>query len=68
MQRVAARHFATVAGQVHPAPQPVQSRTPSRIRGGAPALGEHRAALLAELGYTWEDVISLQQQGVTRTP
>ncbi|WP_216851377.1 CaiB/BaiF CoA-transferase family protein [Acidisphaera sp. L21] len=65
-QHVAAGHFETVAGQVHPAPQPVLSRTPSRIRGGAPTLGEHNAALLADLGYSPEDVVSLEQQGVTK--
>ena len=48
-QHVAAGHFQTVAGQVHPAPQPVLSRSPSRIGGPAPRLGQD-AALLGGLG------------------
>lgn len=48
-QHAAAGHFQTVAGQVHPAPQPVLSRSPSRIRGPAPRLGQD-AALLEGLG------------------
>ncbi len=49
-QHQAAAHFQTVAGQVHPAPQPVLSRTPSRIGNPAPALGQDNAALLEGLG------------------
>ncbi len=49
-QHVEAVHFQTVAGHVHPAPQPVLSRTPSRIAHPAPALGRDNDALLQELG------------------
>ncbi len=65
-QHAANKTFQTVAGQVHPAPQPVFSRTPSRIRGPAPELGQDSAAVLRELGYTAADMISLQQQGTTK--
>ena len=65
-QHRASGHFETVAGQVQPAPQPVLSRTPSRIRGAAPELGQDTAALLQELGYQAADVVSLQQQGAVK--
>lgn len=67
-QHVANRHFTTVAGQMHPAPQPVLSRTPSRIRNPAPGLGEDTADLLHELGYDEAAVISLQQRGIAKVP
>ena len=66
-QHIAGGHFDTVAGQAHPAPQPVLSRTPSRIRGAAPELGQDTAALLHELGYDAADVVSMLQQGAANT-
>ncbi len=49
-QHVQAGHFQTVAGRVHPAPQPMLSHTPSRIAHPAPPLGHDNDALLQELG------------------
>ena len=49
-QHSASGHFQTVSGQVHPAPQPVLSRTPSRIAHPAPPLGNDNDALMRELG------------------
>ncbi len=65
-QHSANGHFAAVAGQVHPAPQPALSRTPSYIAGPAPNHGQDTADLLRELGYSAADVISLQQQGIAK--
>ena len=48
-QHEAAVHFQMVSGHVHPAPQPVLSRTPSRIAHPAPALGHDNDALMREL-------------------
>ena len=48
-QHVQAGHFATVAGRVHPAPQPVLSRTPSHIAHPAPTLGRDNDALIDEI-------------------
>lgn len=49
-QHLESAHFQTVSGQVHPAPQPVLSRTPSRIAHSAPPLGHDNDALMRELG------------------
>jgi crotonobetainyl-CoA:carnitine CoA-transferase CaiB-like acyl-CoA transferase len=40
------------------------SNTPAGVRHGAPALGEHSEALLAELGYQPSDIAELRVQGV----
>jgi crotonobetainyl-CoA:carnitine CoA-transferase CaiB-like acyl-CoA transferase len=47
------------------APTPVDlSETPGRYRERAPALGEHTDAILAELGYSAEDIGRLRADGV----
>lgn len=40
------------------------SRTPATIRRGAPRLGEHSEEILKELGYSAEDIGSLEKDGV----
>ena len=66
-QHRAGAHFQAIAERMQPTPQPVLSRTPSRVRGPAPDLGGDTAALLQELGYDAADVVSLQQQGAMTT-
>jgi alpha-methylacyl-CoA racemase len=44
------------------------SRTPAEIEKPAPALGEHTAELLAEAGYSAEEVQSLEEQGAAKGP
>jgi crotonobetainyl-CoA:carnitine CoA-transferase CaiB-like acyl-CoA transferase len=39
------------------------SRTPSRLISGAPEFGEHTDAILAELGYSADDISRLRQAG-----
>jgi crotonobetainyl-CoA:carnitine CoA-transferase CaiB-like acyl-CoA transferase len=39
-------------------------RTPASIRRGAPALGEHSAEILAEAGYSAEEIAGLKADGV----
>ena len=40
--------------------------TPAEIRRGAPALGEHSAEILAEAGYSAEEIAGLRADGVIR--
>jgi len=40
------------------------SRTPTEIRSGAPALGEHTEAILAEIGYSPAEMAELRSPGV----
>ncbi len=44
------------------------SRTPTAIRRGAPALGEHTQEILAELGYSAGDIAELRVEGVFGAP
>jgi formyl-CoA transferase len=43
------------------------SRTPTRVRAAAPALGAHDDEILAELGYSPEERAALRERGVTRS-
>jgi crotonobetainyl-CoA:carnitine CoA-transferase CaiB-like acyl-CoA transferase len=42
------------------------SATPGRVHGPAPLLGEHSRAILAEAGYTAEEIDSLITRGIVR--
>ena len=39
------------------------ARTPGKPRSAAPELGQDTETTLLELGYTWDDVIILKEQG-----
>ena len=53
-------------GSVIPMPGPVAkfSRTPTRVRKGAPALGEHNEEILAEIGFDASARMRLKNAGV----
>ncbi|MFQ5826303.1 MAG: CaiB/BaiF CoA transferase family protein [Dehalococcoidia bacterium] len=40
------------------------SKTPGKVRAGAPELGQHTEEVLLELGYTWDDIIGLKDAGI----
>lgn len=39
-------------------------RTPAQVRGLAPEPGQHTEEKLLEMGYSWEDITSLKEEGV----
>jgi crotonobetainyl-CoA:carnitine CoA-transferase CaiB-like acyl-CoA transferase len=39
------------------------SRTPARVASLAPELGQHTEEILLELGYTWDDMARLKDEG-----
>ena len=54
-------------GTYRQVPYPVHfSRTPASIRHHAPLIGEHSAEVLAELGYSDDDIAALVESGVLR--
>jgi len=40
------------------------SKTPARIRGLAPELGQHPEEILLKAGYTWDEIDALRSEGV----
>ncbi|MFN3449249.1 MAG: CoA transferase, partial [Roseococcus sp.] len=51
--------FVSVAGAVQPAPAPRFSRTPGCIAAPPPLRGEHGAEILAEFGFSAEEIAAL---------
>jgi crotonobetainyl-CoA:carnitine CoA-transferase CaiB-like acyl-CoA transferase len=41
------------------------SKTPPAIQGGGPQLAQHNEEVLLELGYSWEEIESLNRKGIT---
>jgi alpha-methylacyl-CoA racemase len=50
-------------GVRQPAPAPRLSRTPSAIRSGPPAVGQHSVGVLAEAGFTAQEIDDLLRSG-----
>lgn len=54
-----------VAGKIRLLNSPIKfSETPATIKSVAPPLGVHTEEVLLDLGYTWEDMAGLKEQGV----
>ncbi|MCR4393641.1 MAG: CoA transferase [Dehalococcoidales bacterium] len=54
-----------VVGRARLLNSPVQfSETPATIRWAAPQLGEHTEEVLLEMGYSWEEINKLKEEGV----
>ena len=53
------------AGQLKLITTPVKfCQNPSSLRSPAPEVGQHTEEILLDLGYTWEDIAQLKEQGV----
>jgi crotonobetainyl-CoA:carnitine CoA-transferase CaiB-like acyl-CoA transferase len=58
-----------VAGAVETIGLPVKfSATPGAVRAPAPLLGEHTREVLAEVGYSADEIAALFRDGVAREP
>jgi crotonobetainyl-CoA:carnitine CoA-transferase CaiB-like acyl-CoA transferase len=56
-----------ITGRYHQIPPPVRfSATPSDVRRHAPLIGQHGPEILAEVGYTPEEIAVLQTNNVLR--
>lgn len=56
-----------VAGRYKVIPPPIRfGRTPASVRRPAPLIGEHNREVLAEIGFTDEEITKLTEQGVLR--
>ena len=54
-----------IGGQMRLVATPVNfSQTPASIRGPAPEIGQHTEEVLLDLGYGWDDIAGLKEQGV----
>lgn len=58
--------FTTLDGARQPAPAPRFDRTPGHVQGPAPFVGEHTRDVLAESGFTPDEIARLEQQGIIR--
>ena len=50
-----------------PGPPVQMSKTPPRVTGAGPILGQHTEEILLDVGYTWEEIDALKASGATRT-
>ena len=57
-------HFVDVDGMVQPGPTPVFTKTPGRIQGVAPKIGEHSQSALLDWGFDADKVAKLAADGV----
>ena len=54
------------AGKIMTIATPVKfTQNPAEVRTSAPEIGQHNEEILLELGYSWEDIARLKEQGVT---
>jgi crotonobetainyl-CoA:carnitine CoA-transferase CaiB-like acyl-CoA transferase len=54
-----------IAGPIKTVGIPVRlSKTPGKIRTGAPELGQHREEILLEFGFAWEEIAKLADEEV----
>ena len=52
-------------GTVEMVASPIKlSRTPATVRTRAPEFGEHTEQVLLDLGYSWDDIVRLKEEGV----
>jgi crotonobetainyl-CoA:carnitine CoA-transferase CaiB-like acyl-CoA transferase len=58
----------TVGTVRQPRPAARFDRTPARIAGPAPRIGEHTDAVLAEIGYTTPEIEALKASGAAKSP
>ena len=61
---VAREAFVEVGGSVQPAPAPRFNRTPGRITSPSPFVGEQTREILADMGFSVDEVADLEARGV----
>jgi alpha-methylacyl-CoA racemase len=62
-QQKARGNFVTCAGVVQPAPTPRFSRSKPSVQGPPPEVGEHNLEVLADWGFSMQDIAQLQRSG-----
>jgi len=66
-QNIARNSFVTIEGMVQPAPEPKFSRTPGAVSAPPPEVGQHTSDILADWGFSSQEIETLHQSGVVKT-
>lgn len=65
-QAVAREAFAEIGGALQPAPAPRFGRTPGSVASPSPFVGEQTREVLADMGFSADEIADLEQRGVVR--
>ncbi|MCI5074191.1 CaiB/BaiF CoA-transferase family protein [Oricola sp.] len=65
-QAVAREAFVDIGGALQPAPAPRFGRTPGSVASPSPFVGEQTREVLADMGFSADEIADLEQRGVVR--